>query len=68
MIDDIESVKRIALNPGDVVVVTVQGRLPMARFVEIKALVAAAVGPGHNVIVLDSYADLSVLGPDRQAA
>lgn len=56
-------VARLALRPGDVVVITTREQLPPARAAALVGRVKAAC-PGHRVVLLED-AGIAVLAPDQ---
>lgn len=60
--DDIEfRLAKLALAPGDVLVVKVAGRLTQQMVDAIGARLRSTIGDGHKLLIIDDLVNLSVL-------
>lgn len=58
-------VQRLALKPGDIIVITVDGMISSEQASRLKDNVLATIGGGYKVMVLDSRSKLGVLSPEE---
>jgi hypothetical protein len=60
----IEDIKRLRLEPGDILILRMRGRITMAAAEHIRNVFQNEI-PGHKVMVLEDGARLDVVTPAR---
>ncbi len=65
MIIEIEDIKKINVNPGDVIVIRANRKISAESAFRINQFVIGAL-PDNKVIILDGDLELSVLTPNKE--
>lgn len=62
---DIESIKKLSIDPGDVVVIKMADRLNELQREKLMSILRAAFGEKQRILVLDGFITLSIVSPGK---
>lgn len=57
----IKEVQRLTIQPGEVLVFKVNGKVSNEQIVRIRSSLEQLIGDGHKILILDDQADLMVI-------
>lgn len=63
---ELTSISRLALKPGDVIVISCPGRLTESDMYRMKEVLRAHIPEANKILILDSGLTLDVVTPDPQ--